>query len=69
MWRLAALGQVSGLDGYDDGLFWSWTGRSRVADMVTEELGGSGRVLDACAAPAERPFEWLRADLVVAVDL
>ena len=46
MWRLAASsGQVSGLDGRDDGLFWVMDpAATRVADMVTEELG----VADAC---------------------
>ena len=71
MWRLAASsGQVSELDGYDDGLFWVMDpAAARVADMVTEELGGSGRVLDACAAPGGKTFRMAASGLeVVAVD-
>ena len=71
MWRLpASSGQISALDGYEEGLFWVMDpAAAKVADIVVDELDGSGSVLDACAAPGGKTFRMTAGGLdVVAVD-
>ena len=67
MWRLpASSGQVSNLDGFDDGLFWVMDpAAARVADIVAEEVGAEGHVLDACAAPGGKCFRMITRGLHV----
>ena len=50
-------GDVSQLDGFDEGRFWVMDpAAAKVADLVNDALGGTGSVLDACAAPGGKTF-------------
>ena len=71
LWTLSSsAGQVSELPGFDEGAFWVMDpAAARVADLVVEELDGSGTVLDACAAPGGKAFRLTSRGLrVTAVD-
>jgi len=71
MWTLPpGSGQISELPGFADGLFWVMDpAAAKVADMVVDELGGTGTVLDACEAPGGKTFRMIEGGLeVTAVD-
>jgi len=71
VWQLPeGIGAIPALDGFHEGAFWVMDpSAAHVADMVCEQVGPTGSVLDACAAPGGKSFRMVRHGLdVVAID-
>ena len=69
MWTLpSGMGQVSQLEGFDEGAFWVMDpAAAAVADIVIEAIDHGASVLDACAAPGGKAFRMHAAGLDVSV--
>jgi 16S rRNA (cytosine967-C5)-methyltransferase len=71
LWTLPeGIGSITELEGFQEGAFWVMDpAAAHVADMVAEAIGGTGTVLDACAAPGGKSIRMAHHGLdVVAVD-